>query len=135
VCEPVRYTARPVGSAKYRGFVGWTVKGPGAGLGSARRGDAPKTIVRHSIAIVVRPVLVLDCTMCLHSFWTSQSTRDHAFDLNGAGIDGRLRSNRSVCGILSSHECVAYTFAEHDPRFIRSMDHLRCHMAICYAAD
>ena len=86
VCEPVRYTARPVGSAKYRGFVGCTLNGPVAGLGSARRGDVPKTIVRHSTTIEVRTVLVLDCTMWLHSFWMTQSTRYQAFDLGRDGV-------------------------------------------------
>ena len=96
VCEPVRYTARPVGSAKYRGFVGCTLNGPVAGLGSARRGDVPKTIVRHSTTIEVKTVLVLDCTMCLHSFWMTQSTRYQAFDLGRDGVRWQV-TGRLVC--------------------------------------
>ena len=128
VCEPVRYTARPVGSAKYRGFVGCTLNGPVAGLGSARRGDVPKTIVRHSTTIDVKTVLVLDCTMWLHSFWMTQSTRYQAFDLGRDGVRWQV-TGRLVCiRHPSSHGCCAYTFVTHNTQFIRSIDYLHCRM-------
>ncbi len=135
VCEPVRYTARPAGSAKYRGFVGCTLNGPVAGLGSARRGDVPKTIVRHSTTIEVRTVLVLGCTICsilLGQLSPLTITRS-IFSSDG---ERWQVTERLVCiQHPSSHECGTYTFVKHDTRFIHSMDHLHCHRAFGRSAD
>jgi hypothetical protein len=71
----------------------------------------------------------------LHSFGTTESTHCHAFDLSVVmeGVAGYWAIRLYPAAFI--HECGTYTFVKHDTRFIHSMDHLHCHMALGRFAD
>ena len=122
MCEPVRYTACPVGSAKYRGFVGCTSKGPVAGLDWAKRCDGPKTTVRHRMTIDIKIILAPDCIVVTPFLvGTTPSTIGFAFNLVVIEYE-RLVTERSVCMACFICICCVRPTALASPIWVASYD-------------